>query len=226
MSRCLARAAAAALLIAPLAALAGDAGEYTFAILRNGAPVGEHRIVFAQDGARTDIREASAIEVRLALIPVYRFEHQSRQVWENGRALRIDATTNTNGKRLRITVRPSGRGYVRTVNGRVDRFDGSTAVLAFWNKDTLEHRAFFSAIEDKALRASFEFAGREKITIAGTALDVDHYRMVGDEERELWYDTAGHIAKLRFRRLGSEIEYVRDQITPRAPRSSICTGAC
>jgi hypothetical protein len=226
MSWWLARAAAAALLAAPLAALADDAGEYTFAILKDGAPVGEHRVVFAQHDARIDIREASSIEVRLAMIPVYSFEHQARQIWENGRPLRIDATTNHNGKRLRITVRPDGRGYVRTVNGRVDRFDGSTAVLAFWNKDTLEHHAFFSAVEDKALRASFEFAGREKITIAGTALDVEHYRMVGDEERELWYDTAGQIAKVRLRRLGSEIEYVRDQITPRAPRSGPCTSSC
>jgi hypothetical protein len=226
IARYFARAAAAALLAVPLAALADDAGEYTFSILKDGAPVGEHRIVFVRDGARIDVREATAIEVRVAMIPIYSFEHEARQIWEDGRALRIDAITKDNGKELHITVRPNGRGYVRTVNGRVDRFDESTAVLAFWNKDTLEGHAFFSAVEDKTLQVSFEFVGREKITIAGAELEVDHYRMVGDEERELWYDTAGHIAKVRLRRLGSEIEYVRDQLTPRAPRSAICADDC
>jgi hypothetical protein len=127
---------------------------------------------------------------------------------------------------LQITVRPDGDGYIRTVNGRIDKFDSSMAVLAFWNKDTLRHHAFFSVVEDKTLQASFEFAGKDKITIAGVALAVDHYRMTGDEERELWYDATGHIAKVRLHRLGSEIEYVRDQLTLRAPRSSSCAGAC
>jgi Family of unknown function (DUF6134) len=226
MSKSLPWAAAAALLAMPLAALADDAGEYTFAILKDGAPVGVHRVAFDRAGTRIAIREATVIEVRLAVIPIYRFEHEARQIWENGRAVRIDATTNDNGKELQITVRPDGQGYIRTVNGRVDRFNASMAVLAFWNKDTLKHHAFFSVVEDRTLRASFEFAGKERITIAGAGLDVDHYRMVGDEERELWYDAAGHIAKVRLRRLGSEIEYVRDQLTPRAPGPSPCAGAC
>ena len=226
MRKSLPWAAAAALLVIPLAGLADDAGEYTFAILKDGTPVGVHRVAFDRAGARIAIREATVIEVRLAMIPVYSFEHEARQIWENGRAVRIDATTNDNGEELEITVRPDGEGYIRTVNGRVDKFDGSTAVLAFWNKDTLRHHAFFSAVEDKTLQASFEFAGKERITIAGAALEVEHYRMVGDEERELWYDAAGHIAKLRLRRLGSEIEYVRDQLTPLAPGPSPCAGAC
>jgi hypothetical protein len=226
MSKSFPLAAAAALLAMPLAAVADDAGEYTFAILQDGAPIGVHRVVFDRDGSRVDIQEATAIEVRFAMIPVYSFEHEGRQIWENGRAVRIDSTTNNNGKELDITVRPSGRGYIRTVNGRVDRFDESTTVLALWNKDTLEHHSFFSAVEDKTLRVSFEFAGREKVTIAGAKIDVDHYRMVGDEERELWYDAAGHLAKVRLRRLGSEIEYVRDQLTPRAPGSSACESVC
>jgi hypothetical protein len=218
--------AAAALVAMPLAGLAHDAGEYTFTVLQDGGPIGVHRVMFDRDGDRIDISEATAIKVRLAMIPVYSFEHEARQIWEHGRAIRIDATTNDNGKELDITVRPNGRGYIRTVNGRVDTFDESMAPLAFWNKDTLEHHAFFSAVEDKTLQASFEFVGREKITIARTDLDVDHYRMVGDEERDLWYDTAGHLAKVRLRRLGSEIEYVRDQLTPRDPRSSACASVC
>ena len=58
----------------------------------------------------------------------------------------------TNGKELHITVRPKGHGYVRTVNGRVDKFDDLMTVLAFWNADTLKHHEFFSAVEDKLYR--------------------------------------------------------------------------
>jgi hypothetical protein len=207
------------------AALAGDAGEYTFTVLKDGAPVGQHRVAFDREGDRIEIREETAIEIRFAMIPLYSFEHEGRQVWEDGRAVRIDATTNDNGEKLDITVRADGDGYIRTVNGRVDRFDESTTVLAFWNMDTLRHNAFFSAVEDKTLDAAFQYVDREKITVAGKELNVEHYRMTGDEERELWYDAAGHIAKIELHRHGSEIAYVRDQATPRAP-SSRCTMSC
>jgi hypothetical protein len=66
---------AVALLAMPLAALADDAGEYTFTVLKDGAPVGRHRVEFDRAGDRTEIREESEIEVRLAMIPVYSFEH-------------------------------------------------------------------------------------------------------------------------------------------------------
>jgi Domain of unknown function (DUF6134) len=207
------------------AALAGDAGEYTFTVLRNGDPVGQHRFDFDREGDRIEIREATEIQVSFLMIPVYSFEYQGRQLWKNGRAVRIDATTNNNGKKLDITVRANGDGYLRTVNGRVDRFDEPTAVLALWNKVTLKHRRFFSAVEDKTLDVSFQYLGQEKIPIAGKELEVEHYRMVGDEERDLWYDMAGRLAEVQLRRFGSDIEYLRDQLTPLRPEAT-CKAQC
>jgi hypothetical protein len=207
------------------AALAGDAGEYTFTVLRNGDPVGQHRFDFDREGDRIEIREATEIQVSFLMIPVYSFEYQGRQLWKNGRAVRIDATTNNNGKKLDITVRANGDGYLRTVNGRVDRFDEPTAVLALWNKDTLKHRRLFSAVEDKTLDVSFQYLGQEKIPIAGKELEVEHYRMVGDEERDLWYDMAGRLAEVQLRRFGSDIEYLRDQLTPLRPEAT-CKAQC
>ena len=206
------------------AALAGDAGEYTFTVLKDGSPVGRHCIVFQRRGDRVEIREATEIEVRLAMIPIYRFEHEGTEVWEDGRALRIDGTTNDNGEKLDIAVRRNADGYTRRINGRVDEFDSSKQVLAFWNKDVVNHEDFFSAVEDKVIRASFEFVDREKITVAGQQLDVEHYRMAGDEERDLWFDRSGRIAKVAFSRLGSEITYLRDQLAPLEPASN-CAGA-
>ena len=218
----------AALLVttaASTAAPADDAGEYTFTVLRDGTPVGQHRIAFDREGDRVAIEEATEIKVRFAKIPFYTFEHEAREVWENGRALRIDSTTNDNGEKFDIKVRPDDDGYIRTVNGRVDKFDGSMQVLSFWNMDTLKHHDFFSTVEDKTLKVSFEFIGREKITLAGKELDVDHYRMVGDEEQDLWFDADGHLAKVELHRRGSDIAYVRDQVSPLKPGTS-CATTC
>jgi hypothetical protein len=219
-------AIAAALLLASLPpAFAGSAGEYTFTVLSDGNPIGSHRIAFEHEADRVEIRETTEIEISLATIPLYTFEHHARQLWRDGRAVRIDATTNDNGERLEITVRDTGEGYVRTVNGRVDRFDEKARVLALWNKDTFGHGPYVSAVEDKVLNATFEDVGIETINLAGRPVQAQHYRMLGDEEHELWFDPNGHLAKVAFRRYGTTIEYVRDQIEPKPPRSS-CIVLC
>jgi hypothetical protein len=218
--------AAVILLATPcFAALGDDAGEFTFTVLRDGEPVGRHRFVFEREGDRIEIREATEIEVSFAAIPFYTFEHQAHQLWQNGRAVSIDATTDDNGEEFDIKVRDTGAGYVRTVNGRIDRFGDSRVVLAFWNRDTLKHEAFFSVIEDKTLDVSFHHVGAETLTLAGQKLEAQHYRMVGDEERDLWFDPAGRLAKVAFQRYGAAIEYVRDQVNPGEPGAG-CTAVC
>jgi Domain of unknown function (DUF6134) len=212
-----------ALLVWP--ARADDAGGYTFTVLKDGDPVGHHRFVFDRDGDRIEIREATEIEIKLAMIPIYTFEHQARELWQDGRVIQVDATTNDNGEKLDISVRPDGQGYVRTVNGRVDRFDASKRILAVWNKDTLKHHDFFSVVEDQTLKVSFQQIGPEKLTLHGQVLEVDHYRMVGDEERDLWFDSAGQIVKVEFQRHGADITYVRDQLSPLKPEA-VCATRC
>jgi hypothetical protein len=209
----------------PLTGLATEVGEYTFTVLRNGNPVGQHRIAMQVDGDRVQISEATDIEVRIASIPVYRFAYRGRQVWEGGRVVGITGRTNDNGKMLEISVRPVGDGYFRTVNGRVDRFGTSRRVFALWNMDTLKYHHFFSVVDDETFEASFQYVGREKLMVASQNLDVDHYRMMGTERRELWFDTAAHLVRLKMRRRGSEIEYIRDQTTPSAPSVS-CAEEC
>ena len=206
--------AAAVLLVMPARALAGESGEYSFTVLRDGRPIGQHRIAIDLEGDRVEINEATDIQVRFAGFTIYKFFYRAHQLWQNGRAVRIDAQTDNNGEMLEIAVRPDGDGYVRTVNGRTDRFSRTMHVFALWTMDTLKYGSFFSIVEDETLQVSFKLIGRERLEVADQAIAVDRYEMSGSERRELWFDTAGHLVKLAFRRGGSNIEYLRDQLTP------------
>jgi Family of unknown function (DUF6134) len=205
--------AAAALVASASGARADDAGVFTFTVSRNGEPIGEHREAFRHDGTRIEIDAATELRVTFAMIPVFRFSHQRREIWQDGRPLLIAARTNSDGDKLDITLRPNGHGYIRTVNDRVDRLDPSTRVLAFWNRDTVtaEPGRFVSVVEDDTLEVAFSYLGRETLTIAGRQLEADHYRMVGDEERDIWYDPDGQVARVTFPRGGAEIEYLRNE---------------
>ena len=101
-------------------------------------------------------------------------------------------------------MRANGHGLIRTVNDRTDKLDGSTKVLALWNQDTVTSPPgnFVSIVEDETLEVAFHYLGKETMTIEGRQLDVDHYQMVGDEERDIWYDADGQVARVQIHAAG------------------------
>ncbi|HSA79906.1 MAG TPA: DUF6134 family protein [Geminicoccaceae bacterium] len=211
--RWVAAAAAAVLAASASGAWADDAGVFTFTVSRDGKPIGEHRVAFRHQGDRIEIETDMELKVSFAMVPVFRFTHRSHEIWEEGKPVLINATTDDDGRKYDITVHPNGHGLVRTVNERVDKLDGATKVLALWNRDTVTSPPgnFVSIVEDKTLDVAFRYLGKESMTLDGRLLDVDHYQMVGEEERDIWYDADGRVARVTFMRDGSQIEYRRNE---------------
>ena len=194
-------------------AMAGESGAYTFTVLRDGEPIGSHWAAFWKDGDRIEIAATSKLKVTFALIPLFEFEHERREIWEKGRPRLIRANTVIDGEEFDITVRRHGRGLIREVNGRVEKLDDAITILALWNKETVTNgrHSFVSVVEDKKLDLTFTFVGKETLTVDGKQIETEHYRMTGDEERDIWYDSQGAVVKVEFERRGSRIEYVRNE---------------
>jgi hypothetical protein len=211
LSRC---ALALPLILLSFAAQAGNSSQYTFDVFMDGKQIGHHRVAVNEDAGRIEVKAATNLVVRAAFIPVFRFEHQRREIWENGQPVLISARTNDDGKKLNITVRPEKHGYVRIVNGRIDRFDDSVKVMTLWNRDIVNHTRFVSVILDKIIDVTFQYLGRERLILDGRAVVADHYRMDGDDHRDIWYDEGGQVLKVEFVRGGSEIQYVRTNAAP------------
>ena len=119
----------------------------------------------------------------------------------------ITSKTDDNGEKLDITLRPDGAGYVRTVNGRVDKFDASTKVLAMWNQDALETKPglFVSVIEDEVLKLAFTFVGKETMIDRGPR---DRGRPLPDD-RHARSATSGTTPPARSRGSGSSAAATR-----------------
>ncbi len=191
-------------------ARADQTGLYEYTVLRNGKPIGYSRVVADErpDGT-VELTFDSEMAVKFGFLTVFRYDHQREELWQDGRLVRAASTTNDDGRQYSIEVKSEGGGYVRKVNNRVEALELGRQPLALWDPKSLNgHTSYFSVSEDKLLDVSFEFGGRGRVPwLDGGAL-VDHYKMTGDEERELWYDTAGVLVRAKFRRRNSDIEFV------------------
>jgi hypothetical protein len=212
--------AAVFLLSAPSAARAGHLSEYDYVVLHGGEPIGSYRVNIARNGNEIEIEAASDLKVRFGPLTVFEFAHQRRELWRDRELVKSIAQTTKNGEFYDIKITRRAEGYKRVVNGREDQLEDPVRVLALWHDDLFEHEFFISPLEDKLYRLSVDFVGEERIEIGDQRVQALHYRMTGDSERELWYDEAGHVLKVRLYDYGSEIDYVLDRGDVRAKLAS------
>lgn len=201
---------AAALLAAPPAWAEGPPRDLAFDIYRKGEQIGSHEIDFAaKDGAieaAIDIR----IEVKLLFVPVYSYEHRNRELWRDGRLLRIDSRTDDNGEALFVkgAASPEGLAVESTAGDYVAPAD--VISTSWWNIETVRRDELLNSQRGELMAVNIRAAGEETIETAVGPIPARRYVVAGDAQLELWYDRDDRLAKIRFAGSdGAPIEYRR-----------------
>lgn len=172
-------------------------GPLTFAVFRNGARIGEHRMTFS--GPPGSVTATTEVEMRVKLgpVPVFRYRHTATERWADNRFASLSTATNSNGKREKVDAERTGGGVeIQTLKGRVNTA-ASTSPLTHWNT-----RAFagplFNPQTGKLLKVQIARAGARRWTVRGEA------------EIDDWYDESGAWAGLKGKlEDGSTVEYRR-----------------
>lgn len=181
-----------------------------FDVLREGAPIGTHRVTIDQRDGETRVEIAIDLAVRFAFLTVYRYTHRSTETWRDGRLVALDARTDDNGARTQveahaveggIAVRGSGGDYLAAAD---------TIPTSYWNRDKLARDKLLDTqsgklIDVAATRRAFDASGAK-------------WRLSGDLEADLAYGPAGDWTSLAFVTRGSRIVYVRRSNSSTAAR--------
>src|SRR5688572_20999811 len=99
----------AAVALNPLLALplraraAASPSNLSFRALRNGSPIGSHTVTFRQDGERLVVTTRIDILVKVLLFTAFHLKHEAEEVWQAGRLLAVESTTDDNGTRLQVS---------------------------------------------------------------------------------------------------------------------------
>jgi hypothetical protein len=189
--------AAGALFLAPRAwAATPESGRLHFAAFRNGVRVGDHRISFTRSaGVLTAVTEVSLL-IKVGPVPVFRYAHQAREQWRDGRFAELDTTTSSNGKRERVTARRTASGVIlETHAGRLTA-PANAAPLTHWNTAAFGGPLFHPQTGKSLKVQTTRHAGERLPTGSGAAT---RWAVRGEADIENWYDDAGVWAALKGR---------------------------
>jgi hypothetical protein len=168
--------------LVPLPA-AAQAGGWRFTMLRNGDPIGTHRVALSQsNGERIAVSEVSVAPKVLGVV-VYRYEHRYTEATRDGRFLRVVSRLNRNGRIAEVSAEASPEAVtIRGPSGTL-QMPPNAAPLSWWEPQRFGRVPIFGTSNGQEMRLTFE---RSRLPDGGTRIQTR-----GDLEVELRYDAAG-----------------------------------
>ena len=196
-----------AALAAPLTAALPTSREIAFHILRNGDPIGHHSVTFRRQDGRLLVAIEIDIEVRFAFLTLFRYRHENREAWREGRLVALDSWTDDDGTRYEVTARATPEGV--RVEGRHGTFLAPAQVIptSYWNAATVRQTRLLDTQYGRLVDVAVRPVGEDSVARGGEEVQARKYIVSGDLDLEVWYTPQGEWAKIAFEARGAEISY-------------------
>lgn len=184
--------------LALLAALTGparaaDIETRDFAVLVGNKPAGEvHMTIHRQDSGSISLRCDTDIKVTSGLV-TYKYSYRGLEEWKDRRLVRLESNTDDNAKRFLVSAAQSADGLKVKVNNVERSIKADAWTSSYWClPDPKLHTALtiLDADSGKDLEAKLTYVATEKHRVAGQEVTLNHYRLTGKVNVDLWYD--GH----------------------------------
>jgi hypothetical protein len=190
-------------LIVALGALpAGAAETYSYQVRHPFyGDIGSYTDTVERSGTTTRIDSVLHIVVRILGIPLHREDAHSTQVWQDGRLVRFDGVTTTNGSVAEVhgAARPDGFHITRPI-GSVTAPPDVIPSSPWFAKAGLG--VMMSTKTGKLDPVHGTDQGAAVITVEGRAIAVRHYELISDKRQEVWLTAQG--VPVRFRSYESD----------------------
>jgi hypothetical protein len=168
-----------------------------FSVFVDGKPSGDvHMTINKQDDGSVIVNCDTDIKV-VVLIKQYIYSYRGREVWKDGRIFRFDSNCTDDGKRFAVAGVADGDKLRVRVNGEEKITRGDVWLSSYWampeNSRINQAVPIIDADTGVEFSAKIEFLGVESRKVAGQQQKVNHFRLSGGLQRELWFDVTGRL---------------------------------
>ncbi|OYV38760.1 MAG: hypothetical protein B7Z81_04165 [Acidocella sp. 20-61-6] len=183
-----------------------------FKVLRNGTPIGEHHLNFTQVGDDLTIDIDIQLLVKLAMIPVFRYNLKAVEKWSGGVFQSLQSTIKDNGNLLTVHAEKNADGYAVTGTNQDNpdknmptyQVPPNTMPLTYWNKRFMKG-TILNIQTAHTYPATVDSPGWNKLpTAEGGFLTAQRFDLTGKLRLSVWYDQSDAWSGLEFHYSGDE----------------------
>jgi len=208
-----------------IAALQQNA-DIPFQVNMGGAPIGKHSVRFEEKGDELHVFIDIKLEVGLAFITLYEYEHSNHEVWRDGRLTSIETRTNDDGELYTVTGEATEDGFRVEGSEGVITAPADVAPTSYWSQSMLGASAFLDTQRGRIVDLAVDDATDDLFRASnGDWVKACRVSLRGDLNVDAWYDDEGRWVKMAFQLKGSDFDY--DLLRPvRAPVGATAAADC
>jgi hypothetical protein len=178
-----------------------------YAILINGSDCGRHSVSVEADGGRCVATIRSTADVRLFVLPLFRYEHLSREIWNGEVLVAFESRTQDNGRSFHVAGYGSPSGFLVEIGGHRATLPPDVAPATYWNRAILERAHVLDPEDGRLFRHR---VGTERIAALDwmpAAAEASEVEVTSFTSGVVWYGRSGRFLGCRFRKDNHDIEF-------------------
>ncbi len=164
---------------------------WRFKVSLDKREIGFHDFLVTRQGARRMVEINADFDVKILFINAYSYDHDNREIWQDGCLQQIESETNDNGDLLKVVGENVTDGFTIVTNGDdAPRTLGSSCVrsFAYWNPVFLESSQLLNSQTGKIVDVTITGQGPDTLMIDGQPVPSTRYEIEMDEGPiTLWY---------------------------------------
>ena len=206
-----------AMCIGPLAVAASDAPTdpasapgWTFRVLLDGQPIGEHRfrLSAAETGERTLVSEAR-FTVRWLGIALYRYQHRAVERWRGECLAALSADTDDNGTRTQVSAQTQEAQFNVTAPAPQSA-RGCVMSFAYWHPAMRTQQRLLNAQTGRIEPVRITQLGEAPLEVGARSVVATGWRIHGPAQPiDVWYSAQGDWIGLDTRVDGGRVLHYR-----------------
>lgn len=173
-------------LAVPVAAT--DTQRWDFNVYLNDKKIGTHLFEVTDTGDLTRVQSEASFKYTILLIPAYRYEHTNTEQWSGNCLKRIEAKTNANGDRIRVTGERVEDAFTVKAGETPAELPECVMTFAYWNPEFLEQPRLLNPQTGEYVDVEVEEIGEDVLDVRGEPVTATRFRLTAyDVDLTLWY---------------------------------------
>ncbi len=164
------------------------AAQWRFDVLLDGKPIGYHRFELQHQGEQKVLTTEASFDVKFLFVTAFRYRHENTEVWNDNCLLSIDASTNSNGKKLRVRGSVDDESFNLQSETGSATLPGCVKTFAYWNPAVLESARLLNSQTGEYEEVAVTLEGTEQVAVDGAPVAALRYRLSAQAgDITLWY---------------------------------------
>jgi hypothetical protein len=179
---------------------AADVETREFSVTVAGKPAGmAYMTITRQDDGTMVMKADTDVKVTFAFVRTVVYSYRGQETWKNGRLHHFESSCNDDGKRYVVAAQVDGDNLRVKVNNQERVTRGDVWLTSYWQQPDAklinQVLPLLDADTGLDLTSQLTLVGNEQRTVAGRAISVNHFRLKGQRNVDLWYDGSGRLVR-------------------------------